>query len=43
MKTGCSPLTLEGAAFAVPNGRFSLGTVNIDPWVYSANIGYQFR
>jgi outer membrane protein len=35
--------TLEGDAFAAPDGSLGLGTIDIDPWVYSANIGYQFR
>lgn len=35
--------TLEGDAFAAWDGSYSLGTISVDPWVYSANIGYQFR
>ena len=36
-------MELHGDALIDVGGSFSLGEISVDPWVYSANIGYQFR
>ena len=35
--------TLEGPAFVDFGEEVSIGTINIDPWVYSINLGYRFE
>lgn len=34
---------LHGDAFIDGDGSLNLGEISVDPWMYSANIGYQFR